>query len=449
VDLVYYGNAGKLEHDFAVAPGADPQAITLAFAATKKLSVDARGDLVMQVEGGDVRLEKPAVYQEVAGAHRPVACGYKLKKGDRVGFDIGEYDATKPLVIDPVLAYSTYLGGNGLDVGFGIAVDSAGNAYVMGATNSTNFPTTPGAFQTAFGGAADAFVTKLNATGTALVYSTYLGGSNIDAGLGIAVDSAGNAYVTGFTGSFNFPTTPGAFQTASGGGCDAFVTKLNATGTALAYSTYLGGGGSDEGCGIAVDSAGNAYVTGFTYSTNFPTTPGAFQTASGGAADAFVTKVNATGTALVYSTFLGGSSLDQGSGIAVDSAGNAYVTGSTGSSNFPTTPGAFQTSSPASSASHAFVTKISPSPSDLLAALINVVQGFNLNQGIANSLDVKLQAAENALGAMKANDITTACNQIGAFINAVQAQSGNMLTVDQANQLISLANQIKTLLGCP
>src|SRR5439155_1546373 len=219
--------------------------------------------------------------------------------------------------------------------------DGAGNAYVTGLTDSADFPTTAGAFATSANGCDDAFVTKLNPLGTSLLYSTYLGGSGADEGLGIAVDGAGNAYVTGQTGSTDFPTTAGAFATSFNGGDDAFVTKLNPLGTGLLYSTYLGGSGADEGLGIAVDGAGNAYVTGETDSTDFPTTAGAFDTSANGGFDAFVTKLNPLGTSLLYSTYLGGSGSDCGSGIAVDGAGNAYVTGSTGSANFPTTPGAF------------------------------------------------------------------------------------------------------------
>ena len=259
------------------------------------------------------------------------------------------------------LVYSTYLGGSGggsgQDYGYGIAVDSSGNAYVTGSTGSSNSPTTPGAFQTACNGCptSHAFVTKYNLTGSALVYSTYLGGSTSDGAGGIAVDSSGNAYVTGFTSSTDFPTTPGAFQTVcnGGSGCaqygDAFVTEFNPEGSALVYSTYLGGSTSDGAGGIAVDSSGNAYVTGFTSSTDFPTTPGAFQTVCNGGSgcaqygDAFVTEFNPEGSALVYSTYLGGSNYEQNPGIAVDSSGNAYVTGTTGSTDFPTTPGAFQT----------------------------------------------------------------------------------------------------------
>lgn len=238
-------------------------------------------------------------------------------------------------------------------MGGGIAVDASGNAYVTGSTGSPpDFPTTPGAFQTTHGGKQDGFVSnqdgfvsKLNSAGSALIYSTYLGGSGDDGGLGIAVDASGNAYVTGWTSSSDFPTAPGAFQTTYGGGQygEAFVAKLNAAGSALVYSTYLGGSNQDYGSGITVDASGNAYVTGFTVSSDFPTTPGALQLTYGGNCDAFVSKLNVSGSVLVYSTYLGGNDFDEGIGIAVDGLGNAYVAGLTDSSNFPTTPGAFQT----------------------------------------------------------------------------------------------------------
>src|SRR5439155_339443 len=278
-----------------------------------------------------------------------------------------------------ILLYSTYLGGAnayGLDGdksygvfegSSGVAVDTDRNAYVVGTTGSTDFPTTAGAFQTAPGGCCgsyDVFVAKLNPNGSGLVYSTYLGGSGWDGGAAIAVDSAGNAYVTGYAGSTDFPTTRGAFQTTFGGGADAFVTKLNPSGSGLVYSTYLGGVGPDAGYGIAVDASGQAYVTGDSTSTDFPTTVGAFQTTSGGYADVFVTKLNQSGSGLVYSTYLGGGSNEGGSGIAVDVAGDVYVTGQTYSTDFPTTMGAFRVTLGGSS--NAFVTKLSPSGSGLV-----------------------------------------------------------------------------------
>jgi hypothetical protein len=268
------------------------------------------------------------------------------------------------------LVYATYLGGSNPDSGTGIAVDAAGNAYVTGYTGSTNFPTT-NPLQPANKGFQNAFVAKLNAAGSALVYATYLGGSGTDAGQGIAVDAAGNAYVTGQTTSTDFPTA-NALQPANGGGADAFVAKLNAAGTALAYSTYLGGSADDSGDGIAVDSQGNAYVTGATTSTNFPTA-NPLQPAYGGNSDAFVAKLNAMGSALVYATYLGGSGDDVGQGIAVDSQGNAYVTGYTGSTNFPTA----NTLQPANGGGQdAFLAKIATAPLSLLSLAATASQVF-------------------------------------------------------------------------
>jgi hypothetical protein len=229
-----------------------------------------------------------------------------------------------------------------------------GRAYVTGVTRSAKYPTTPGAFDTTFNGDFDAFVTKLNASGSALAYSTFLGGTSVDQGFGIAVDGEGRAYVTGITFSIDYPTTPGAFDTTFNGNEDTFVTKLNASGSALRYSTSLGGEGIDDGLGIAV-RGDNAFVTGRTSSADYPTTPGAFDTTPNGDIDAFVTKLNASGSALRYSTFLGGSSIDDGLGIAVR-GDNAFVTGSTLSVDYPTTPGAFDTTP--NGDFDAFVTKL-------------------------------------------------------------------------------------------
>jgi hypothetical protein len=361
VDLVYYGTAGQLEYDFVVASGADPGAITLAFAGVDTLALDPQGDLLLHTAGGPIRQHKPTIYQEGNGIRQEIAGGYVLKDRQQVGFQVAAYDASRPLIIDPVLSYSTYLGGSANDVGFGIAVDAAGNAYITGQTSSANFPTSA-AFDTTLAGTIDAFVTKLNPDGSALVYSTYLGGGGIDIGRGIAADAAGNAYVTGQTSSGTFPTTASPFQPALAGGSDAFVTKLNPDGSALVYSTFLGGVAGDIGRGIALDAAGNAYVTGDTASSaDFPTTAGAFdQIFNGGSNDAFVTKLNPDGSALVYSTFLGGSTSDASSGIAVDASGNAYVTGNTASSaDFPTTTGAFDQIFNGGS-NDAFVTKLNP-----------------------------------------------------------------------------------------
>jgi hypothetical protein len=263
------------------------------------------------------------------------------------------------------LLYSTYIGGSDIDEGSSIAIDASGNAYVTGRTLSNDYHITAGAFQTTFAGLVDVFVTKLNSTGTALIYSTYIGGSNNDYGYSIAIDGSGNAYITGYTLSTNYDITAGAFQTTYAGNYDVFVTKLNSTGTALIYSTYIGGSYTDEGYDIAIDGSGNAYITGYTISTDYDITPGAFQTTYGGGfRDVFVTKLNGTGSGLIYSTYIGGSGTDGGSSIAIDGAGNAYITGYTLSTDYHITPGAFQTTNEGNY--DVFVTKLNSTGSSLI-----------------------------------------------------------------------------------
>jgi len=392
VDLLYYGNQRQLEYDFAVAPNADPKAIRLQFSGVTKLKVDGDGDLILSAKGGDIAFRKPVIYQE-QNEHRDLIAGrFILGKRHTVGFALNAYDHSKPLIIDPVLAYATYVGGSGSDgdMATAIAVDASGDAYITGQTDSPDFPLTSGTYQQGDDATAatayNAFVSKLNAAGTALVYSTYIGGSGNTEATGIAVDASGDAYVTGHTFASNYPATSGAMQATSAASSSnyvAFVSKLNPAGTALVYSTLLGGSGNGSGTGdaangIAVDSSGNAYVTGYAYSSNFPVTAGAFQTTNAASANAisggFVTKLNAAGSALVYSTFLSGSGSghdgigDVANGITVDKSGDAYVTGSTGSSNFPTTAGAYLTTNPAATNTQttAFVTKLNPAGTALL-----------------------------------------------------------------------------------
>ncbi len=353
VDLIYYGNQRQLEYDFVVAPGADLDQMKLNFAGADGMRIDpASGDLVLKVGDDEVRLHKPAVYQPIvaaasdpswrseSGATAELDGTFVLADNNQVAFRVAGYDPKRALVIDPVLSYSTYLGGSGGDQGSSIALDTAGNAYVTGLTESTNFPTV-NALQPKCGDCgveygSDAFVSKLNPTGSALVYSTYLGGSGADYGYGIAVDAAGSAYVTGYTNSTDFPTANPLQPSYGGGEMDAFVAKLNPAGSALVYSTYLGGSGGDYGYGIALDSAGSAYVTGATGSTDFPTANPLQPSLRSPYNNAFVAKLSPTGNAFIYSTYLGGTSYDSGTAIAVDSAGNAYVTGATGSTDFPT-----------------------------------------------------------------------------------------------------------------
>jgi hypothetical protein len=383
VDLVYYGNQQQLEYDLRVAPGADPGQIAFDFrtdhpaharqGTTSALRVDADSNLVSSSSGSEVLLRRPDVYQLLAresGAteKKVVEAKYIVKKDNQVGFELGSYDHTKTLIIDPVVPfYSTYLGGAANDYGYGIALDAKGNAYVTGSTASLNFPVVA-CFQCAnAGGLADAFVTELNPGG--LVYSTYLGGAANDYGFGIAVDGLGNAYVTGSTNSPNFPVAL-CFQCVfQGGAADAFVTEIAAGGAGLIYSTYLGGKAGDWGRAIALDPAGDAFVTGNTTSKNFPVPGCVFGCVPGGLSDAFVTelkRVPGGPVVLVYSDYLGGKSNDYGYGIAVDPNQNAYVTGATSSPNFPiTAPACFQCAP--QGLSDAFVTHVAP----FGAALVN------------------------------------------------------------------------------
>ncbi len=400
VDLVYYGNQRQLEYDFVVAPGASPNPIQLHFEGAKSLNLDADGNLVIAAENGDVAFHKPVVYQTVDGRRRSIAGAFQLLANNGVGFVLGRYDRSQPLVIDPTLAYSTYLGGNEADFGVSIAIDSAGNTYITGLTGSLNFPLTPGAFETvnkasAGNAVTTAFVSKLNPSGTALVYSTYLGGTAIpntplsqgDYGHAIAVDSTGAAYVTGLTYSSDFPVTKGAYQTtnlaAANSTYTGFISKLNATGTELVYSTFMGGSDTDDPLSIAVDASGDVYTAGATFSSNYPTTASAFQKQNNSAANEgfneFVTKLNPTGTALIYSTYLGGSGETNEAfegtiysviGLAIDKSGDAYVEGYAQSSDFPVTKGVVQ---PVNNALNNYgfnltVAKINPTGSGLLYA---------------------------------------------------------------------------------
>jgi hypothetical protein len=438
IDLVYYGNQRNLEYDFVVAPHADPKQIQLHFAGAQGVQINAEGDLVVRAHGREVMWRKPVVYQQVAAGRHPVAAHFQLKtrpNGEKsVGFALGHYDSARSLVIDPVLLYSTYLGGGSTESGNSIAVDSAGNAYVTGSTASGTFPTTSGAFQRTKQTTTVGFVTKFNAAGTALIYSTFLGGSgpNGDQPYSIAIDSSGDAYIAGFTSSTDFPTTPGALQTVnnaqSSGFFNGFVTKLDPTGSALIYSTYLGGTGhyGDQAHAIAIDSSGNAYVAGSAHSSDFPTTAGAFQRVNKESAsgyNAFVAKLNSTGTALIYSTLLGGSGLngDQADSIAIDSSGNAYIAGSTGSSDFPTTPGAFQPVSVAHdiTAYNAFVTKLNPTGTALVYSTF--LGGSKYIGDAANSIAIDSGGNAYVTGYATSTDFPTTP---GAFQRVNRAQGG-------------------------
>ena len=380
IDLAYYGEQSKLEFDFIVAPASDPASIDLAFSGAQHVATDASGNLVISSAGGDVVLHKPVAYQQQSGSHQLVDASFVLKSNNRVSFDLGSYDRSRELVIDPAVTYSTYLGGSAEDEAYGIAVDGSGNAYVTGATESPNFPAPSGTTRSTAGG-FDVFVSKLNPTGTALLYSTLIGGTSDDLGLGIAVNSTGT-YIVGNTTSTNFPST-GVTPIGPGGMQDAFVAKLDNTGTQLRV-TRIGGMGNESGNGIAVDSTGAAYIGGETDSTDFPIAGPPIQTKNAGADDGFIAKLDSNGTVLDYSTYIGGSSEDLVTGIALDGSNNAYVTGITVSSNFPTTTGAFQTGQ-SGTADNGFVAAIKADGSAMIYS--TYLGGSGTNDAFAIAVD--------------------------------------------------------------
>ena len=378
VDLVYYGNPQKLEYDFVVAPGASPREIALEITGAERIELDPAGDLVLSIEDQAgtapvIRMHKPVVYQEANGVRREIAGSYTLRGDRSVGFEIAAYDAELPLVIDPVLSYSTFLGGSGWDEVYAIGVDASGNVFVTGSTTSPDFPLASPLYGTK-STSEDVFISKLSADGTQLIYSTFLGGNDSDVAKGLSVNSTGVVTVAGYTYSTNFPVAS-AFQAARSGSntADGFVARLNESGSGLVFSTYLGGNGDDAINGLGMDSDGNAYVTGQTTSSDFPTTVGSFLRVKGSTLDAFVTKLSPAGNAPVYSTLLGGNGDDIALGIAVDGSGSAYVTGYTLSTTFPVV-GAFQGSRAAGTCVDqgflvpcydAFITKFAASGSQL------------------------------------------------------------------------------------
>jgi uncharacterized protein (TIGR03437 family) len=368
IDAVYYGNQQQLEYDFVVWPGADPGLIRLTFTGVSQMRIDADGELILTTAQGELRQRKPIIYQLTETGREMVTGGYVWRDERTIGFTLGEYDRRRPLIIDPVIVYSTLIGGGGFDSVTLMTTDAAGNVYLVGETSSDDLPTRGGAQpvrsvdnpSTCIDGCTDAFVIKLNAADNSVAFATYLGGKLPDFGFGLAVANDGSVYLTGWTESLDFPTTRGAVGSVLGGRRDAFVARLSADGSTLLYSTLLGGLDSDRGFYVAVDAAGNAYVTGRTQSNDFPTVQ-PFQVGLGNPfdVDGFVTKLNPYGTELLYSTYLGGSDVDQANAIAVDAEGNAYIVGETISADFPTTPGAYQTE--LSGGSDVFVTKLDAS----------------------------------------------------------------------------------------
>ncbi len=436
IDLVYYGSEGRLEYDFIVQPGVNPALIRMRFSGASRPKLSANGDL----EVGGLLQHKPVAYQTIAASGRAeVACRYVLRANQEVVLELGSFDKRYPLIIDPVISYSTYVGGSGNDTVGSVKVDASGNLYMAGFTTSANFPVR-GASQTGYAGSSsallqaqlgDAFVAKLNPAGTAMLYATYLGGSGDDFATSLSIDAGGNAYIVGATQSANFPTTAGALQRTYKGFSsddngfynpgDGFVAKLNPAGSALVYSTYLGGALNDLPLGVAVDSNGNAVVVGSTKSSDFPTTAnalsktyrGASNTGAAVAGDAFVSVLNAAGSALTYSTFLGGRGHDAARGVAVDGQNNIYVCGMTSSSDFPVTAGALQTTYQGDPnikdfdhpVGHGFVAKISAEGTMVYATFL----GGSLRDGAA-AIAVDSTGAAYIAGGTASSDFPTTAN---------------------------------------
>ena len=382
VDLVYYGNQGALEYDFDVAPGANLDAIRLKLSGAENTEITATGDLLVHVDGGRLRLHAPTIYQSRNGRRESVDGGFTLLAKNEAGFHVGAYDPNTPLVIDPTLDWSTYLGGTGRDLPFGIAVSqTTGNVYVCGSTGSDDFPTTSNAYQSSLAGGYDAFVSEFSSDGTTLLYSTYLGGLKNDTADDLTVDASGNVYVTGQTVSTDFPTTPTSLEPTfpTGGAVVGFMTELNAAG-GLAYSTYLGGNNETYGFFITLDTSNNVYMTGITSSRNFPLKNPLIRNFYSGQ-DSFVMEITPQGNGagdLLYSTYLGGKSgIVIGYGLAVDSTGAIYVAGETNATTYPTL-NAYQS---ANNAKYdiGFITKIAPGGA---SAVFSTYLGGIKTQGI-------------------------------------------------------------------
>ncbi len=458
ISMLWHGQEnGATRYDLVVDPGADPSQIVLSFDGADTIEIDENGGILINTPAGTIRQAAPFAYQEgVDRQKNEIRSGFRVE-GRSVRFDLGEYDTTRPLVIDPTvtlsnLAFSTLIGSFGDEFANDNAVDAMGNIYVTGRTTSVSFPTTAGTFDTTSNGTEDVFVTKLNPSGTGIVFSTYLGGNFFDEGRGIAVDTSGNIFVTGTASNF-FPMTAGSFDTTFGGGSDVFVTKLNSTGSALLYSTYIGESAIDYANDLAIDTAGNAYIVVRTSDTvvDYPTTPGAFDTTFNGIDDVAVSKLNTTGSGLVYSTFLGGSSIDNGTAIAVNAAGEAYVAGSTtdDGTDLQTTAGAYDTTH--NGVTDFFVTRFSADGSSLIYSTFIGGSGIDNAMGLAidgagsayvvgtSSVGFPVTAGVIDTTALGSSEIGAsklspdgATLQYSTFIGGNQGESANSVAVDLA-----------------
>ena len=402
VDLSYHGSGGHVENDFIVSPGADPSAIRIRFDGADEVRVEADGSLTATAGDRGLSWKKPLIYQATAtGRKKAVEGRFRRDSNGVIGFEVGVYDVTEPLVIDPVVTYATYFGTPQTEGAARVATDASGNAYIIGATDSPSFPVSPsGTYSLSVnGGSGDVIVAKLSASGKQMIFTTHIGGGQSNTGIGITLDASGNLYLTGLTASPDFPHTTDLTTDNILVNENCFVTKLNSAANAIIYSTLIGGSNEDGCAGIAVDSAGNAYVAGTTASTDFPTVKPVQSTLQSSPVnlynmDAFIAKLNPTGTALLYSTYYGGANPDGATAIAVDAAGNAYVTGFTTSSNFPVTSGVFQPTYGGSggqfdstfATGDAFVIKMNPTGSVVYSTFLG---GSKDDMGIGIAIDSK------------------------------------------------------------
>lgn len=414
IDMRYTGDDPKLKSEFLVSPGANPARILLEYSGADRVSVDANGDLMVRSADAELREQAPVAYQESDGVRHPIEAAYRVLPGNTVAFDLGDYDAALPLVIDPVISYSTYMGGTAQSAVTALAVDASGSLYAAGWTEAIDFPVS-NAIQAVNRGGVDAFVFKLNAAGNTLLYASYIGGRGDDRASGIAVDSSGQIYLAGSTASTNFPVAS-PVRLALGGTRDAFAVKLNAIGNLLLYSTYLGGTGYDAATAIALDAAGNAYIAGDTQSTDFPLL-NPVQSVFGGKTDAFVTKLTPAG-AISFSTYLGGISDEHAGGVAVDASANIYLAGGTFSVNFPVVA-PLQAANGGSQ--DAFVAKISTSPAALIYSTYLGGNGGQIGSPEqANAIAVDSTGAAYIAGVTNSGNFPVTVGAFQTIFNGVQ-----------------------------
>ncbi|MEK6324508.1 MAG: SBBP repeat-containing protein [Acidobacteriota bacterium] len=454
IDLMFYGNQRRLEYDFTLAPGADYQGIKLRFEGVDDLELNPEGALVLHTVAGEVRHERPVAYQETKGSRLQIPADFKRLDDGTIGFQVGDYDPTLPLVIDPVLVYSTYVGGSAADFGRGIVADSVGNAYLVGDSFSSDFLSRASTTN------SDIFVGKLSRNGLLLTYS-FFGGSRNDSATGLAVDGSGNVYLSGNTESADFPQL-NSVGGALGGASDAFVIKLTPENTApgaflFEYSSLIGGSGEEGGASLAIDGSGSAYITGRTSSQDFPTVGAIQPIFGGGDSDAFVSKLAPDGKSLTYSSFLGGSGTENSirkTGISVDASGNAYVAGDTQSTNFPTRNALRPAKTGAAASFDGFVAKINPlgsdfvystyvggSEDDFALAVANdqtgnaYVTGRTRSTSFSGSGSTRPSTANTDAFVAKLNASGSAISYL-TFIGGASDESANAIVVDTAGAAV-------------